>query len=468
MIFVDRHDAGRQLADMLSAGLPDGNVVVLGLPRGGVPVAAEVAHVLGAPLDVCLVRKLGVPRRPELAMGAIGEGRVRVRNEDVLAASRITPDVLAASEARERAVLERAALAFRKDRPPIDVTGRTVVLVDDGIATGASARAACQVVRARGAARVVMAVPVAPSGWTSTLGDAANSYVCPHTPRDFAGVGQFYADFSQTSDAEVMDCLLRADRESGRRAATENPGHAGTTGISREEEVTIPVEGARLQGDLTVSDDVRTVVVFAHGSGSSRHSTRNRFVARTLNRAGLGTLLFDLLTPQEAEDRAQVFDVHLLASRLGTAVRWLREQPETKDIRVGLFGASTGAAAALWAATQPDADIAAIVCRGGRPDLAEPRLALVTAPTLLIVGSHDPVVLGLNRQARARLRCPSDLAVVPGATHLFEEPGTLPAVARLAGDWFARHMIPASDARARGSSGSTAHEGSPPGRGSTS
>lgn len=383
-------------------------------------------------------------------MGAIGEGGVRVRNEDVLSAAGISPDVLAASEARERAALERAAAGFEKARPPIDIAGRTVVLVDDGIATGASARAACQVVRARGAARVVMAVPVAPSGWAGTLGAAADSYVCPHTPRNFAGVGQFYEDFSQTSDAEVVACLARADRGPGRQAAAEPPGHAGTGGLPREREITVPVDEVRLPGDLTVAGDAGdagAVVVVAHGSGSSRHSTRNRFVARTLNRAGLGTLLFDLLTPQEAVDRARVFDIPLLASRLGTVVRWLRAQPETKDMRVGLFGASTGAAAALWAAAEPDADIAAIVCRGGRPDLAEPRLTRVTAPTLLIVGGHDPVVVDLNRQARARLRCPNDLAVVPGATHLFEEPGTLPAVARLAGEWFTRHITPASDAR---------------------
>jgi predicted phosphoribosyltransferase len=242
----------------------------------------------------------------ERRLGAIGEGGVRVRNEDVLAAARISRDVLAASEARERAALERTAVGFRKDRPPIDVAGWTVVLVDDGVATGASARAGCQVVRARGAAGVVMAVPVAPSGWAETLGDAADSYVCPCTPRNFAGVGQFYEDFSQTSDMEVVDCLARADAAVARGAAGERLRLPGNGGAPRE----------------------------------------------------------------------------------------------------------------------------GVMCE-----------------RLLIVGSHDPVVLGLNRQARARLRCPSDLAVVPGATHLFEEPGTLPAVACLAGEWFTRHMTPASDAR---------------------
>lgn len=447
-MFLDRHDAGRRLASAVQeAQQPAPDTLVLGLYRGGIPVAEEVARMLGAPLDVCLVRKLGVPRRPELAMGAVGEDGVRVLNEDVLSASGVSSEELAAIEARERAVLTHRARIYRKDSPPADVTGRTVILVDDGVATGATARAACAVVRARGAARVVMAVPVAPPGWTDRFGDAADVYVCPYTPWGFSGVGQFYADFSQTDEAEVVACLARANRTSGNAEDAGNGVPQSSTGVLHQREVAIAADAVRLPGELTVPADARAVAVFAHGSGSSRHSARNQFVARTLNRAGLGTLLFDLLTPQEASDRAMVFDVGLLAARLRTAVHWLLEQPETQGAEVGLFGASTGAAAALWAAAEPDVGIAAIVSRGGRPDLAEPRLAQVTAPTLLIVGGHDPVVLDLNRQARAELLCPCDLVVVPGATHLFEEPGALPEVARLACEWFTRHLAAASSAR---------------------
>jgi putative phosphoribosyl transferase len=185
-------------------------------------------------------------------------------------------------------------------------------------------------------------------------------------------------------------------------------------------------------------------VVFAHGSGSSHHSPRNRQVAGALNEAGLGTLLFDLLTPIEALDRALVFDIVLLAERLAAATAWLRVQPEAEHTRVGYFGASTGAAAALVAAAHPDADIAAVVSRGGRPDLAGVSLAKVRAPTLLIVGGHDDLVLDLNRQAQSLLVCENELAVVPGATHLFEEPGTLEAVAGLARGWFVGHLAPAA------------------------
>ena len=186
------------------------------------------------------------------------------------------------------------------------------------------------------------------------------------------------------------------------------------------------------------------IVVFAHGSGSSRHSPRNRYVAAVLNQAGLGTLLFDLLTPAEEVDRANVFDIGLLARRLAGVTGWLRAQPGAAGLPVGYFGASTGAAAALWAAAEPGAGIAAVVSRGGRPDLAGPRLGSVAAPTLLIVGGRDDVVLGLNRRAQAGLRCENQLAVVPGATHLFEEPGTLAAAAELARDWFTSHLAPSA------------------------
>jgi putative phosphoribosyl transferase len=182
------------------------------------------------------------------------------------------------------------------------------------------------------------------------------------------------------------------------------------------------------------------VVVFAHGSGSSRHSTRNSHVAGVLTRAGLGVLLFDLLTPAEESNRENVFDIGLLADRLASATAWLHDRTDLTELPTGYFGASTGAAAALVAAAQPDATVAAVVSRGGRPDLARPHLSTVRAPTLLIVGGADEPVLALNRQAQQELRCENDLAVVPGATHLFDEPGALQTVSELARDWFGRHF----------------------------
>jgi putative phosphoribosyl transferase len=437
MFFANRLDAGRRLAARLEhlRGQP---VVVLGLPRGGVPVAFEVARSLDAPLDVIVVRKLGVPFQPELGMGAIGEDGIRIINDEIVGMARISESDLAAVEARERAELERRARRFRGDRPRTPLTGRTAVIVDDGIATGSTARAACHVARAQGATRVVLAVPVAPVGWTARIGRDADECIALDTPEPFWAIGRFYADFSQTSDDEVVDCLTRA-------AERAQPTADASTRVpddppSRDEDVEVDAGPVRLGGHVTLPDGASGIVVFAHGSGSSRHSARNRFVASVLNEARLGTLLFDLLTTEEEHDRGNVFDIELLARRLVDVTRWLRTQPEAGALPIGYFGASTGAAAALWAATEPGADIAAVVSRGGRPDLAWPRLRGVTAPTLLIVGGDDHVVLDLNRQARARLQCENRLAVVPGATHLFEEPGTLQAAAELARDWFTSHL----------------------------
>ncbi|MBI2237354.1 MAG: hypothetical protein HYU54_02360 [Actinobacteria bacterium] len=205
-------------------------------------------------------------------------------------------------------------------------------------------------------------------------------------------------------------------------------------------EVEIDAGEVRLPGDLAVPRLATGAVIFAHGSGSSRRSPRNMAVGRTLNEAGLGTILFDLLTPVEAEDRAKVFDIPLLAGRLAAATRWLRERPGMATIPVGYFGASTGAGAALMAAAELGSEVSAVVSRGGRPDLAGPVLELVTAPTLLIVGGRDEEVFRLNRAAQRQLRCPTRLEIVPLATHLFEEPGALETVADLASDWFVRRF----------------------------
>lgn len=207
------------------------------------------------------------------------------------------------------------------------------------------------------------------------------------------------------------------------------------------EDVAVPTAGATVAGNLTVPDGAVGIVVFAHGSGSSRRSPRNRYVAEVLNDAGLATLLFDLLTPAEEQDRANVFDIDLLAERLIGATRWLAGRDDTSALPVGYFGASTGGGAAVAAAADPRVTVAAVVSRGGRPDLAGPALSRISAPTLLIVGARDPDVVALNRQAqKAMSSAECALAIVPGATHLFEEPGTLEAVAALARNWFVDQM----------------------------
>lgn len=440
VLFTDRVDAGRQLAAQLLY-LREQDVVVLGIPRGGVPVAFEVAAALGAPLDVIVVRKLGVPFQPEFAMGAIGEGGEELLDESVVALTGVTDAEVSTVEARERAHLNARVERLRPGRDRISLEGRTVVIVDDGVATGATARVACEVARRFGAETVILAVPVIAA---STLAEmtGADDIVYLAAPETFWAVGAFYTDFSATTDEEVARLLdTAARRVTGDEAASAPPAGSGST-ADADVEVEISIDDVTLPGHLHLPPDPTGVVLFAHGSGSSRYSPRNRFVADVLYRAGLGTLLFDLLTPREEADRANVFNIELLGARLTAVTRWLAARPDTAGCRFGYFGASTGAAAALWAAGDPAAHIAAIVSRGGRPDLAGERLPTVAAPTLLIVGGADLAVLELNRDAQRLLRCENRLAVVPGATHLFEEPGTLGAAADLAADWLAYYLLP--------------------------
>lgn len=230
-------------------------------------------------------------------------------------------------------------------------------------------------------------------------------------------------------------------------------GHVDSDG--REQVVEVPTGTVRLEGNLVVPPRARGVVLFAHGSGSSRHSPRNRFVAAALQQAGLATLLIDLLTRDEEIVDARTghlrFDIGLLAGRLVAATDWLTRQPTTAPLRVGYFGASTGGGAALVAAAERPEAVGAVVSRGGRPDLAGAALARVQAPTLLIVGGRDYPVIEMNREALAQMRCEKELVIVPGATHLFEEPGALEEVARLAADWFTRHLGGVGTAAAGGS-----------------
>jgi putative phosphoribosyl transferase len=427
--FVDRREAGRELAARLSSFAAQ-DPVVLGLARGGVPVAYEVAQALGAPLDVLVVRKIGAPGNPEYGIGAIAEGDVRVLNQEAVRSMLIGVEELETAIARARAEIDARGQRYRGGRPPIDVKGRAAIVVDDGLATGGTARAALRAVRARDPRRLILAVPVGAPDAVDSLGQEADEVVCVLEPELMWAVGLWYQHFEPTSDAEIIQLLA------GKADDPPPPP------IPSSREVRIPVGGeAEIVGDLVLPQPAKGLVVFAHGSGSSRHSPRNRQVARALNDCGLATLLLDLLTPDEELDRANVFDIGLLAERLTAATQWARGQQPLAKLRVGYFGASTGAGAALSAAAELGTEIAAVVSRGGRPDLAAARLPEVRTPVLLIVGGHDEIVLELNREAQSLLRSPSEIAIVPGATHLFEEPGALEEVSRLADEWFERHLI---------------------------
>lgn len=421
MSFEDRTDAGRQLAAEL-AGRDIADPLVLGLPRGGVPVAYEVARRFGAPLDVVLVRKVTPPRNPEYGIGAVGEDGVLLLDGDAMGGLDLSEEDVRDAIVRERVELERRAERYRGELGGAPVRGRTCVVVDDGLATGVSATAAVRVLRSRGAARIVLAVPVGAPDSVDRLRGEADEVVCLLAPPSFAAVGTWYHDFTQTTDEEVIDLLDRA---------------AAAVRTERSEQ--IPAGRVSLPADVVVPAVRSGVVIFAHGSGSGRRSPRNREVARYLQDAGMATVLFDLLTPREQQVRDNAFDIRLLAGRLARVVRWAAGDGDLAGLPVGVFGASTGAAAALVAAAEDDA-MGAVVSRGGRVDLARERLGEVHQPTLLLVGGDDTDVLALNREAARSLAGPHELVVVEGAGHLFEEPGALAEVASAARDWFRGHL----------------------------
>ncbi len=443
--FRDRTEAGQALAALLGEHAGHDDRIVLALPRGGVPVAFEVAQAIGAPLDVFVVRKLGAPGHTELAMGAIASGGVVVMNDEVVKAMNVKADEILDAIADERRELARREEVYRDGRPAVDVAGKVVILVDDGLATGSTMKAAVTALRKMGPSRIVVAVPIGAASTCAELGEIADECLCAFTPEPFRAVGLWYEDFSQTQDDEVARLLARAGARAHSRPEHRSPagGPAMTQPQSPEiaaREVAIPAGRRTVHGTLSLPRDARAVVVFAHGSGSGRYSPRNQYVAEVLQQAGLATLLLDLLEPDEANDRSKVFDIELLADRLDAAAGWLASQPATADLRLGYFGASTGAGAALLAASRNPDRIGAVVSRGGRPDLAGDALPDVKAPTLLIVGGADEIVLELNREAFDLLGGDRQLDIVPGATHLFEEPGALEEVARLARHWFVHYL----------------------------
>ena len=420
---MDRFDAGQRLGRVL-ADLHLSAPVVLALPRGGVPVGWEVAGILDAPLDVLIVRKLGAPFQPEFGFGAIGEPggdgnqAVTIIDEQIRHRLGISDVELDRIVATQQAELSRRIQQYRNGRELPVLRGRQVIVVDDGMATGSTARVAVAVLRKLGAQRVIVAAPTASSDAIRILREVADEVVTVEQPEEFIAVGEHYQDFTQVSDEEVVRLLH--------------------TAIDREVIIPIHADGLRdvlLAGHLFSPAQPRGAVIFAHGSGSSRMSPRNRAVAEILHDAGFATLLFDLLTEQEARHRSQVFDVPLLAGRLRAATAWLGSQGSLGHLPFAYFGASTGAAAALVAAVDATPRIHAVVSRGGRPDLAGLALGRVQCPTLLIVGERDELVLDLNQQARTQMQCSVELEVVPGASHLFEEFGTLDAVATLAARW---------------------------------
>ena len=423
--FRDRTDAGQQLAQALSS-LRGQHPLILAIPRGGVPVGRIVADHLDGELDIVLVRKIGAPGNPEYAIGAVDEAGTIQQTDDAKLAG-ADQRYIKREAAEQLAVIRARRQSYGLGHPPIDPAGRTVVVVDDGLATGATMRAALLAVRARKPARLVCAIPVASPRGLASVADVVDDLVYLSAPEHFRAVGQFYVQFPAVDDSEVVRLLMSS--------------RSGSSASALSEDIRIPADGLLLDGDLQVPQGANGLVIFTHGSGSNRNSPRNRLVAQAMHAKGLATLLFDLLSEDEARDVSARFDIPKLTARLDAATRWAMLDSRTKALPIGLFGASTGAAASLVLAARYPMVIKAVVSRGGRPDLAgRGALARVQAPTLLIVGGADHEVIALNRSALLVLTCTAELVLVPNATHLFEEEGAIERVAALATSWFAQWL----------------------------
>jgi putative phosphoribosyl transferase len=461
-MFADREEAGRRLAPMLDH-LKNENPVVIGLPRGGLPVAKEVARRLEAPLDVFVVAKIGAPGHEELAIGAVGPQKETFFNQDTL-------EVYGGPKKAIQRQIDRAHNKVKTrlrhlgvpDQGP-DVEDRVVIIVDDGVATGSTAMAALRILHQRRPQRLILAVPVIPPGSIPRMRAIVDELVYVEAPEPFMAVGAWYDRFDQVSDEDVRR-ILDAERKNTTTATTTTPTFTTTHSTSprppsietkkapkKQEEKTIsrleiPADGFRLQANLHVPENPRGVVLFAHGTGSGRKSPRNQEVARIMNQNGFATLLMDLLTPREQamdetrETHAPSAQFSMLADRLAAAAAWVAEQDITKDLDVAAIGSSTGAAVALLAAARHPELLQAVVSRGGRIDLVGQALGKIKAPTLLIVGGADHSVMRLNEDGQGALECENELHLVPGATHLFSEPGTLREAAEKAADWFRTHL----------------------------
>jgi putative phosphoribosyl transferase len=432
MIFSDREQAGRLLAEQLKKlSLPLKDPIVLALPRGGVPVALEIAQTLNVPLEPFIVRKIGSPENPEFAIGAVAEGGHYWINHATVESLGFHDEEIAWIVDSEKREVDRRATVYRGDRKLSSLENRDIILVDDGVATGSTVSVACRSLKKMGAKNIIVASPVCSRESISFLSGVADEIICLEKPTRFFAVGAWYEDFSEVTDEDVVHIL-----QNFVQPARTSP----TLGLS--EEITVEENGVRISGRLSIPETCRGLILFAHGSGSSRFSPRNMMIAKALQQVGYATLLFDLLSADEETDQTYVFDIPLLAQRLELATRWVARHPQFKDhpkLPIGYFGASTGAAAAIWAAADLGNRIFAVVSRGGRPDLAVPKLREVIAPVLLLVGGDDDTVIELNEMALDDLTT-GEMEVIPGATHLFEEPGKLAEVGRHAIRWFDSHL----------------------------
>lgn len=372
--FTNRTSAAQLLADHLE-DLRHLNPVVLGIPRGAVPMTKIIADRLDAEMDVVLVKKIGHPRHPEFALGSVTEDGDVILGSGALQYGMIEEDL--SEQAKTIAVrLQETRAHYRNHAPAVSLRDRNVVIVDDGIATGATMTAAVEFVRRARARQIIVATPVASSQAVERLEAEGVEVRVLKVPETFGAVGYYYENFAQVSDAEIGEFFRILPRE-----------------------IEVSEDGVRLKATLGLPQKPRGLVLFAHGTGHGRQSPKNQYIAEAFNREGYATLLVDLMTPEEADDDLNRFEIGLLVHRLRACLNWARTQKELSTVPFALYGTHTGTAAALMLAAQSSHAIDAIVSRSGRPDLVTEILPQLSVPTLFLVGAEDRSVLRLHEQA---------------------------------------------------------------------
>jgi putative phosphoribosyl transferase len=429
MHFKDRKHAGRLLSTKMSQFSYNRNrTVVIAIPLGGVSVAYELASELQLPLDILPIKKIGAPLDPELATGAVGENSEVLYNTELLKYLGYGHHDIEPMKEMALMKIKKISEVLRQGHIPLQLENKDIILVDDGVSSGTTMRTAIQFLRKKRVRKIHIATPVCSPDAMAELAGQVNKFTTVLTPVNFTSIGEWYDDFSQVETKEVIRIL--------------NEFHSGQNTLSPQD-VLVKDAHVELPGQLYLSAKNKSWIIFAHGSGSSHKSVRNNIVAEELAHSGHGTLLFDLLTIDEDENYNNRFNITLLSKRLLMATMWLvNSKYYVKGTPIGYFGASTGAAAALMASANSPLEypLYAITSRGGRPDIIDDRtLQSIKIPTLLIVGGEDHEVIKLNEKASFYLpNC--RVVIVPHASHLFEEAGTLEEVTKLAIQWFDEHI----------------------------
>ena len=436
-LYHDRSQAGAKLAQSLER-YRDAGVLVLGIPRGGVPVAAEVARYLHAELDIVVARKLGAPGQPELALGAVTANGGRFLNEEIIRELAASHEYVEAETERKTTEARAREKYMRQARPPASIAGRTVIIVDDGLATGATMRAAVRSVRKAQPTHLIVAAPVGARESCDAIRDEADEVVCPLQPEPFFAVGLYYRRFEPVSEEEVRR-LLSAASVVPQLSSADGPPQ---TTAAREQEVWFRnASGARLAASLVLPEGIERppVVVFAHGFGSSRHSSRNRAIAERLSANGIASLLFDFTGHGDSQGSEQEATIPQMVQDLTAAIDVLNRRPDVDPGRIGVSGSSSGGIVTTLVAAR-DPRVQAAVLRSVAAEGLFDDASRIHAPTLVIAGEDDIPIVEEDRALADALGGEHRFVTIAGAGHLFEGPGQQEEVAEHSASWFAEKL----------------------------